>query len=61
MAKDVAQRELDQSGFRISNLDQTIATLEQSGAKIISPPKDTPWGRRAVVDDPDGHRVELTQ
>jgi lactoylglutathione lyase len=48
-------------GFRVSNLDQTIATLQQSGAKVVSPPKDTPWGRRAVVDDPDGHRVELSQ
>ena len=48
-------------GFRVPNLDQTIATLQQSGAKIVSSPKDTAWGRRAVVDDPDGHRVELTQ
>ncbi|HEV8292347.1 MAG TPA: VOC family protein [Tepidisphaeraceae bacterium] len=48
-------------GFRVLNLDQTIANLQQSGAKIISAPKDTPFGRRAVVDDPDGHRVELTQ
>jgi hypothetical protein len=48
-------------GFRVANLDQTIATLQQGGAKIVSLPKDTPFGRRAVVDDPDGHRVELTQ
>jgi len=48
-------------GFRVPNLNQTIATLEESGAKIISPPKDTPFGRRAVIDDPDGHRIELTQ
>jgi catechol 2,3-dioxygenase-like lactoylglutathione lyase family enzyme len=48
-------------GFKISNLDQTLVALEQAGAKIISPPKDSPFGRRAVVDDPDGHRVELSQ
>ena len=48
-------------GFRVANLDQTLAALEQAGAKIVSPLKDTPYGRRAVVDDPDGHRVELTQ
>src|SRR5437867_2420448 len=48
-------------GFRVTNLDQTVPALQQSGAKIVSPPKDTPFGRRAVVDDPDGHRVELTQ
>jgi predicted enzyme related to lactoylglutathione lyase len=48
-------------GFRVANVDQTITKLQQSGAKIISPPKDTSFGRRAVVDDPDGHRIELTQ
>src|SRR3954469_5258686 len=48
-------------GFRVPTLDQTIAALQHSGAKIVSSPKDTPFGRRAVVDDPDGHRVELTQ
>jgi len=48
-------------GFRVANLDQTITALQQAGAKIVSAPKDTPFGRRAVVDDPDGHRIELTQ
>lgn len=48
-------------GFRVANLDQTILALDQAGAKIVSGPKDTPFGRRAVVDDPDGHRIELTQ
>jgi len=58
-AKDSTSR--TRLGFRVASLDQTIAALQQSGAKIVSSPKDTPWGRRAVVDDPDGHRVELTQ
>jgi hypothetical protein len=30
------------------------------GETSISAPKDSPWGRRAVVADSDGHRVELT-
>src|SRR5881227_1917547 len=30
-------------GFKVPNLDQTIAALQQSGAKIVSPPKDTPF------------------
>src|SRR5678815_5120511 len=37
-------------GFRVANLDQTILTLEQAGAKIVSPPKDTSFGRRAIFD-----------
>lgn len=48
-------------GFRVSSVDAVFAALTETGAQIVSPPKDSPWGRRAVVADPDGHRVELTQ
>lgn len=48
-------------GFQVGSVDATVAVLEGAGARIVSAPKDSPWGRRAVVDDPDGHRVELTQ
>lgn len=48
-------------GFSVSeSLDELVAQLEQNGTKVISPPKDSPWGRRAVVADPNGYRVELT-
>ncbi len=46
-------------GFRVTELDATLNLLRQHAAKIISEPKPTPWGRRAVVEDPDGNRVEL--
>ena len=60
------QTELDSTaatriGFQIERLDATIDQLEQQGTSIVSPPKDSPWGKRAVVTDPDGHRVELTE
>ena len=45
-------------GFRVVSLD---AILEQSGAKILTPPQSSPWGRRAVVEDPDGRAVELNE
>ncbi|MES2462339.1 MAG: VOC family protein [Armatimonadota bacterium] len=48
-------------GFRVASVESAIADLQAAGAVIVSPPKDSPWGRRAVVDDPDGHRVELTE
>jgi predicted enzyme related to lactoylglutathione lyase len=38
-----------------------IAELEKQGITVISPPKNSPWGWRAVVTDPDGHKVELTE
>ena len=48
-------------GFLVASVDPILAALTEAGAKIVSPAKDSPWGRRAVVDDPDGYRVELTE
>lgn len=47
-------------GFAVSDVDSIIKTLREVGAKIVAEPNDSPWGRRAVVRDPDGHCVELT-
>ena len=41
-------------------VDAIVQRLEEAGAKVVFAPKSSPWGRRAVVEDPDGHRVELT-
>jgi len=48
-------------GFQVVAVDAIVQRLEEAGARVISPPKSSPWGRRAVVEDPDGHRVELTE
>lgn len=48
-------------GFKVTDLNRLIADLQNEGVSIISPPKDSPWGRRAIIDDPDGHRVELVE
>lgn len=48
-------------GFAVDDVDAAFAKLTAvPGAKGVSPPKDSEWGRRAVVADPDQHRVELT-
>lgn len=49
-------------GFAVADVDRTIDSIANiEGVRIVSPAKDSPWGRRAVVTDPDGHRVELIQ
>ena len=48
-------------GFRVASVNAAIAELEKRGVPVISPPKNSPWGWRAVVTDPDGHKVELTE
>jgi lactoylglutathione lyase len=48
-------------GFKVTDLDSLLPTLVEQGGRIASPAKDSPWGRRAVVIDPSGHKIELIQ
>lgn len=48
-------------GFRVPSLDNAIGALTAYPGAVVSPAKDSEWGRRAVIADPDGHRVELLQ
>jgi predicted enzyme related to lactoylglutathione lyase len=48
-------------GFTVASLDAALTALAEFPGAIVSPPKDSPWGRRAVAADPDGHRVELVE
>lgn len=47
-------------GFKVPSIDATIEALVDEDA-IVSPAKNSQWGRRAIVRDPDGHRVELVE
>lgn len=47
-------------GFAVPSVDEAYAALLAAGGETVSAPTDSRWGRRAVVMDPDGHRVELT-
>jgi len=46
-------------GFSVDAVDPYLDLLVEAGGTIIQAPADSEWGRRAVVADPDGHRVEL--
>jgi catechol 2,3-dioxygenase-like lactoylglutathione lyase family enzyme len=48
-------------GFRVPSVDAAISALSDYPNAVMSPAKDSEWGRRAVIADPDGHRVELLQ
>lgn len=48
-------------GFTVGALDATLTALTSIGAKIVSEPKSSPWGRRCVIDDIEGHRIELIE
>jgi len=59
-----AEQQLSSSarlGFAVSGVDILVAKLADTGTQILAAPRDSAWGRRAVVVDPDGHRVELVE
>ena len=47
-------------GFAVASIDAVLDNWRQSGCEVLSELKESPYGLRAVVVDPDGHRVELT-
>jgi lactoylglutathione lyase len=48
-------------GFRVPSIDQAVHAVTINGGRVLGPPKDSPWGRRAIVTDPDGRKVEITE
>ncbi|MGB3652311.1 MAG: VOC family protein [Rivularia sp. (in: cyanobacteria)] len=46
-------------GFRVSSVDKVVADLEEIEVVVFSSPRDSQWGRRAVILDPDGYKIEL--
>jgi predicted enzyme related to lactoylglutathione lyase len=48
-------------GFRVESVDLAVEALVRGGGSIESAVHESEWGRRAVVADPDGNKVELSQ
>ena len=48
-------------GFRVQSVNETLSALKLLGTPIITQPKDSQWGRRAVIADPDGRTIEISQ
>ncbi|MFH1300662.1 MAG: VOC family protein [Planctomycetota bacterium] len=48
-------------GFAVTSIVAVVNNWRQTGCEVLSEPKESPYGLRAVVVDPDGHHVELTQ
>ena len=46
-------------GFSVDDVDSVVELLVGAGGKLISAPTDSQWGRRAVIKDLDGHKIEL--
>jgi len=46
-------------GFSVPSLNVALGQLRALHATVLSEPSDTPFGRRAVVKDFEGHKIEL--
>lgn len=45
-------------GFGVSDVKEVVESVREV-TEVVSEPKQTQWGLRAVVRDPDGRAVEL--
>jgi predicted enzyme related to lactoylglutathione lyase len=50
-----------QIGFFVGSVDAAVQAAVEAGGTLLSKPANWPYGRRAAVADPDGHRVELSE
>ena len=48
-------------GFVVDRLDHAILAATHAGGTVVSAAMVSAWGRRAVLSDPDGRRVELVE
>jgi lactoylglutathione lyase len=48
-------------GFVVNSVESTLEKLQPLGVVVVTPPKDSAWGKRMVVLDPDGRAVEISE
>ena len=46
-------------GFAVAAVDDVVEAAARAAFTVLQPPVDYPWGRRAVLRDPDGRPVEV--
>jgi predicted enzyme related to lactoylglutathione lyase len=49
-----------QIGFHVADFDAAHQRVLDSGAEVVSPPRNEPWGKSARYLDPDGNIVSIT-
>jgi len=45
--------------FLVEDVDEATAAAHSSGARLVNPPTDTPFGRMATLTDPNGVEIQL--
>ncbi len=48
-------------GFEVSDLDSTVKRLTEKRVKFYKKPKQEPFGKHAIIKDPDGHLISIAE
>ena len=48
-------------GFMVSDLEAQVQLLEKKNIKFFKRLKDEPFGKHAIIEDPDGHLISLAE
>jgi len=48
-------------GFAVADVEEAVGLALSAQGTVRSAPKRGQWGVRAVIEDPEGHIVELTE
>jgi len=48
-------------GFEVGDLDSTVKMLKEKKVKFFKKPTDEPFGKHAIIKDPDGHLISIAE
>ena len=48
-------------GFEVGDLEATVKKLKEKKVRFFKKPKEEPFGKHAIVQDPDGHLISIAE
>jgi lactoylglutathione lyase len=48
-------------GFSVSDFDDVVGSLKKKKVKFYKKPTQEPFGKHAIIQDPDGHLISIVQ
>jgi catechol 2,3-dioxygenase-like lactoylglutathione lyase family enzyme len=48
-------------GFMVSDIDSTVQFLKENNIRFFKELRDEPFGKHAIIEDPDGHLISIAQ
>jgi lactoylglutathione lyase len=48
-------------GFMVNDLETNVKKLKENKVKFYKEPKHEPFGKHAIIEDPDGHLISIAE